>query len=253
VIEDTMFFPRLRRQAKWMFLFLALVFGLGFVGFGVGAGGIGLGNVFQGVADSGVPSVSDAEKEASENPSDPQAFRKLATAHQADGNTDGAIEALERMVLLRPKNVDALRELAGLYLAKAGEAQTRASEANLRAAYLAPGTSVANSITVDGKPIDPDPITTALSTRLSTIVSTELGAAQQASASAVATYEKIVAARPRDPSVLLELGQAAEGASDTATAIEAYEKFLRLAPTDPTAPEVRRLLKELRAFSSPSG
>ena len=27
VIEDTMFFPRLRRHAKWMFLFLALVFG----------------------------------------------------------------------------------------------------------------------------------------------------------------------------------------------------------------------------------
>jgi hypothetical protein len=36
VIEDTMFFPRLRRHAKWMFLFLALVFALGFVGFGVG-------------------------------------------------------------------------------------------------------------------------------------------------------------------------------------------------------------------------
>ena len=31
-----MFFPRLRRQAKWVFLFLALVFALGFVGFGVG-------------------------------------------------------------------------------------------------------------------------------------------------------------------------------------------------------------------------
>ena len=27
-IEDTMFFPRLRRHAKWMFVFLALVFGL---------------------------------------------------------------------------------------------------------------------------------------------------------------------------------------------------------------------------------
>ena len=40
-IEDTMFFPRLRRHAKWMFVFLALVFGLGFVVFGVGAGGTG--------------------------------------------------------------------------------------------------------------------------------------------------------------------------------------------------------------------
>ena len=28
-IEDTMFFPKLRRHAKWMFVLLALVFGLG--------------------------------------------------------------------------------------------------------------------------------------------------------------------------------------------------------------------------------
>ena len=34
-----MFFPRLRRQAKWMFVFLALVFGVGFVAFGVGGTG----------------------------------------------------------------------------------------------------------------------------------------------------------------------------------------------------------------------
>ncbi len=248
-----MFFPRLRRQAKWMFLFLAIAMGGGFVLFGVGAGGIGLGNVLEGAGDSGVPSVSEAEKEASENPSDPRAFRELATAHQAADDTDGAIEALERVVLLRPKSVDDLRQLAVLYLAKAGEAQTRAQEANLRAAFLAPGTTVASSIAIDGKPLEPDAISNALSTRLSTLVSTELGAAQQAYASAVSTYKKIVAARPRDPSVLLELGQAATNANDTASAIEAYEKFIRLAPTDPTVPEVERVLKELRAFSTPSG
>ena len=32
-----MFFTRLRAHAKWMFVFLALVFGVGFVGFGIGA------------------------------------------------------------------------------------------------------------------------------------------------------------------------------------------------------------------------
>src|SRR6188768_4524807 len=63
VIEDTMFFPRLRRHAKWMFLFLALVFALGFVGFGVGAGGVGFGDVIRDAAGGGgQPSVSDAEE-----------------------------------------------------------------------------------------------------------------------------------------------------------------------------------------------
>jgi tetratricopeptide (TPR) repeat protein len=248
-----MFFPRLRRHAKWMFLFLALVFGLGFVGFGVGAGGIGVGNIFQGVGTSGVPSISESEKRVSENPSDAQAFRDLATAHQAAANTDEAIEALESFVALRPKNVDALRELAGLYLAQASEAQQEANIANTRAAYFAPGASVAGTTLLDGKPLEPDAISSAVNTRLSEAVSAALGEAQQAASQAVTTYKKIVAAAPKDPNVQLELAQAAESAGDSASAIAAYEAFLRLAPDDPTSPEVRRILKQLRASSTTTG
>ncbi len=43
-----MFFPKLRRQAKWMFVFLALAFGIGFVAFGIGGtGGSGISDLFQ--------------------------------------------------------------------------------------------------------------------------------------------------------------------------------------------------------------
>ena len=66
-----MFFPRLRKQAKWVFLFLAVAFGLGFVGFGVGAGGVGVADTFRGLAgDDGIPSVSDAQAKVAENPKD---------------------------------------------------------------------------------------------------------------------------------------------------------------------------------------
>jgi tetratricopeptide (TPR) repeat protein len=254
VIEDTMFFPRLRRHAKWMFLFLALAFGLGFVGFGVGAGGIGIGDVFRGQAGgSGVPSISEAEKRVSENPSDPKAHRDLATAHQAEGNTDEAIEALESFVGLRPKNVDALRELAGLYLAKATEAQQRAQEAQLRGAYLAPGASIAGVVQLGGKPLDADPISNAVSSGISQEISVALADAQEANAKAVDMYRRITQATPNDPSVQLELAQAAEGAGDVATAISAYDAFLKLAPDDPTAVEVKRILKLLRAQSGATG
>jgi hypothetical protein len=119
-----MFFPRLRRHAKWMFLFLALAFGLGFVGFGVGAGGIGVGDVFRDAAGgTSVPSVSDAEQRVLDNPKDAQAFKDLATAHQADDNIDEAIEAMQSYVALRPRDTDGLRELAALYLQQASEAQ----------------------------------------------------------------------------------------------------------------------------------
>jgi tetratricopeptide (TPR) repeat protein len=246
VIEDTMFFPKLRRHAKWMFLFLALVFGLGFVGFGVGAGGIGVGNIFQGSGDSGIPSISAAEKRVLENPRDAAAFRELATAHQAEGNTDDAIEALESFVELRPKNVDGLRELAALYLAKASEAQQEAQIANTRAAFTVPGVTVAGTIVLDGRPLDPDPISSAVNESFSAEVNAALAEAQSASAKAVEMYRKIAAASPGDPNVQLELAQAAQSAGDTATVIAAYEKFLKIAPDDPTAPEIKRILKELK-------
>jgi tetratricopeptide (TPR) repeat protein len=247
VIEDTMFFPKLRRHAKWMFLFLALVFGLGFVGFGVGAGGIGVGNVFQGANDSGLPSISSAEKRVSENPRDAQAFRDLATAHQAEGNTDEAIEALESFIGLRPKNVDGLRELAALYLAKASESQQEANNANLRAAYTVPGATIASTIIIDGQPLEADAISSAVNARLSEAVNAALSEAQTASSQAVEMYRRIAEASPGEPTVQLELAQAAQQAGDNTTAIAAYEKFLKIAPDDPTAPEVKRLIKELKA------
>ena len=249
-----MFFPKLRRHAKWMFLFLALVFGLGFVGFGVGAGGIGFANILEGGGDSGVPSVEAAEKRIAENPEDAQAYRDLATGEQAAGNTDEAIQALENFVRLRPKNVDALQELSGLYLVKAGEAQNAANLANARAALLAPGSRVSSILILDGKPLDPDPISSAVNTQLSQAVQTHLGEVQQAYAQAVDVHRRITEATPRDPSAQLLLAETAIEAGDPATAIAAYEKFLKLSPNDPSAPEITRILKQLRAQSQvPTG
>jgi tetratricopeptide (TPR) repeat protein len=246
VIEDTMFFPKLRRQAKWMFLFLALVFAIGFVGFGVGAGGIGLGNVVQGGGDSGVPSVGSAEKRVSENPRDPEAFRDLATAHQAEGNTDEAIEALENLARLRPRDVSALRDLAGLYLAKASEAQQEAQNANFRAAYTVPGATIAGLTIIDGKPLDPDPISSAVNGRLSEAVNAAFQEAQTASSSAVDAYRRVTVALPKDANARLDLAQAAVDAGDNETAIKAYEAFLRIDPQNPLAPDVKRQLKDLK-------
>jgi predicted Zn-dependent protease len=254
VIEDTMFFPRLRRQAKWVFLFLALVFALGFVGFGVGAGGVGVGDIFRDPGGgTGVPSVSEAEQRVSENPRDPQAFRDLATAHQDAGNTDGAIEALEGLVALRPKNEDARRELAALYLAKAGEAQERAQIAQLRAAYLAPSASIPALAQIGDKVVPVDPITDAVNSLYSDDIQAALLEAQNASARAVEMFRQIASAKPTDPAVQLQLAETALDANDAATAIGAYEKFLRLAPDDPLAPEVRRILRQLRQQTGATG
>lgn len=245
-----MFFPRLRKQAKWMFLFLALAMGLGFVAFGVGAGGVGIGDVFRDAAGGdGIPSVSEAEQRVAENPRDMEALRELVTAHQTAGDTRGAIEALERMVEIRPRNADLLRELAGVYLSQASQASERAQALQFRNAYLAPATTVSGILELGGRPLDVDRITNAVSTNLEDDISAAYGEAQEAAAKQVETLKRVVRVTPNDPSAQLELARAATDAGDTATTIAAYEKFLRLAPNDPTAPEVRRILKQLRGSS----
>lgn len=243
-----MFFPRLRRHAKWVFVFLAVAFGLGFVGFGVGAGGVGIGDVFRGQSGSGIPGVSDARERVSKNPKDAKANRDLATALQAAGQTDEAIEALESYIALKPRDDGALRELASLYLVQVEEAQREYQIAQVRAAFLGTGAAVFQSIELGGRPLDPDPISNAVNSVIAQGGNSALFEAQQAAASSVEAYRKIAALTPNDPSVQLELGQAAESAGDSATAIGAYERYLELVPADDaTAREVRRLLKQLRA------
>lgn len=244
-----MFFPKLRRHAKWVFLFLAVAFGLGFIGFGVGAGGVGIGDAFRGAGGaSGIPSVSDAQKRANENPKDAKAFRDLATALQANAETGDAIEALESFVALRPKDAAALRELAALYLVQVSEAQQRYQIAELRTGYLAASGIALQSINLGGRPLDLDAISSAVSSVTSQDSNAALGEAQQAASSAVEAYRKIATLTPDDPTVQLELGEAARNAGDTATAIAAYKKYLDLVPAnDPTAREVRRLLATLSA------
>ncbi len=244
-----MFFPRLRRHAKWMFLFLALAVGLGFVGFGVGAGGIGIGDVFRDSAGgTGVPSISDSEQKVLDNPKDAQAFKDLATAHQAEGNLDDAIEAMQSYIALKPKDTDGLRELAALYLQQASAAQERAQIYQYRSDYLAPGSIRDTIFQLNGSPLTPDPITNAVSTAYDREISAAASQIQTASVQAVEAYRRITEIQPKDPTVQLELAQAAQSANDTATVIAAYEAFLKLAPDDPTAPEVRRILKQYKQF-----
>ena len=101
-----MFFPKLRRQAKWMFVFLALTFAVGFVGFGVGSSGSGLDQLWNnlGVGGSSGPSVSDAQKKI--NKGDLVAYKELADAYRQDGNLDQAIAAGEQYLKARPKDYE---------------------------------------------------------------------------------------------------------------------------------------------------
>lgn len=239
-----------------MFVFLALVFGLGFVVFGIGSDqGTGIGDLLRdggGGANGGV-SVSDARKQVAENPKSADAQRTLATALQEDGRTEEAETVLNRYLELRPKDGDALRELAGIYLGRATTYAQRAQEAQLRASYLTFGSTFSTPLDLgNGATLGPDPIDEAISTQANQAINEAYSASQQAFQQAEQTYDKLAAATPNDPNVQLELAQAAQQSGNLAKAISAYEQFLKLAPDDPSAPIVKQQIAQLKAAQAPA-
>lgn len=245
-LEERLFFPRLIGHAKWVFVVLALFFGLGFVLFGVGAGGVGVGDVFRGSGSTGVESVSDAREKTEERPNDPAAWRGLATALQTEGETEQAIAALDRAITLAPKQADAYRELAGLHLNLATERQREAQLAQAISVYRAPSQAFPSLLGPTGQPVVEDPIAGGVSSRAGARVDEALRAATTQAALAVDAYKRLVELEPDDPNTQLELAQAAQQTGDVTTAIAAYERFLELAPDDPSASVVRDQLKQLR-------
>jgi tetratricopeptide (TPR) repeat protein len=248
-IEDTMFFPRLRRHAKWMFVLLALVFGLGFVLFGVGAGGVGVGDIFRDAGGT-AQSVSDARGKTEDRPNDPEAWIELATALQTEGETAEAIAALDRAIAIRPNDPDPYSQLAGLHLTLAQERQQDAQLAQLAAAYRAPAQSFRLFASPSGQSVLSDPIGLGINAIASQRATTAYQDAQTSATLAVDAYEQLAKLEPGDPSVQLLLAQTAQQVGDATTAIAAYERFLKLAPDDSNASIVREQLKQLRGTAA---
>ena len=241
VIEDTMFFPKLRRHAKWMFVFLALVFASGFVIFGVGSdvqGGIG--DIFR---DSGAgtdtPSVQEARERVAEQPNNAEALRDLATALTVEAQTDEATEVLARYTALRPKDENAAAR-ARRALPHPGEPPPGRGGADAAARELPHGRrDLLRSAAAARRHLDPlqDPIVQAITTKANAEVNAAYTAAQDAYRSAADSYDKVVVLVPTDPNIQLELAQTAQRSGDLPRAIAAYERFVELAPDDPSAPD----------------
>ena len=167
--EDLMFFPKLRRRAKWVFLFLAIAFAFSFVFFGVGAGGSGIGDylsdLFNRPVSSDTPSLDDAQEAVAERPNDPAAQLDLAKAAQADGQLDLAVTAYEEYRAMRPNDTDALRTLAALYGTQIAEAQRRATIASNEAAEASLPNTLAPEDSEFLQDLTTNPLTASLSAR----------------------------------------------------------------------------------------
>jgi tetratricopeptide (TPR) repeat protein len=254
-----MFFPRLRRQAKWMFVFLVLVFGLGFVVFGVGSGGgLGLGDLIQNLGTpSGGPSVKSSQKKI--NKGDFTAYKQLAEAYRAQNNQDQAIAAGEQYVKARPKDYDFIRSLASDYEGKAtklrADAQAIQDELNTTTGgglFSLPQNSPLGQALGNGR-IDQE-----LTTYANQKLSDDYAGMQSSYGRAATLYQRVAAVQPNDTLLQLLLAQSAYQGGKAPLAIKAYQRVITLAPDSAEAQQARQQLsfiisQQRKATNVPSG
>jgi tetratricopeptide (TPR) repeat protein len=252
-VEQTMFFPRLRAQAKWVFVLLAIAFAVGFVFFGVGSGSTGLGDILRGNfnlfgnGSSGNSStVNKALKQTQKHPQSAAAWSALANAYQTDGKTTKANAALLHYLKLKPNDIDALQRVAGYYENQANvkyaHAQTIQAQAPLNYAAVV-GVSSSSQL---GQLLSQDPISQQLSQK----ANTDLAASQSAIRQDESFYKRIAKLQPTDVNTQYHLGQLADFLGDTKVALTAYGKVVKLAPSDPTARTARQRIALLTLQSA---
>ena len=170
--EDELFFARLRRHTKWMFVLLALVFAVGFVAFGVGSGSTGvggIGDIFNSVfggSTSGTDSrIKSDQKKLAANPGDVQTAIDLSTLYQQKQQTSQALAALNHAAKAKPKNLDLLNAIAGIYRNETSTAKNDAAaaqEALSSRAVTPPGLDINSTL---GQALGSDPLTQQLRTK----------------------------------------------------------------------------------------
>lgn len=252
--EDQLFFSRLRSHGRWMFAVVAAAFIISFVILGVGSGSSGisdiLGNLLSGTSASG-SSLKALQKQTVTHPKSASAWLNYANQLEQDHQPDNAIAALTQYLKLRPKDVNELDELAGLYYSRASDWNTLYSNSEALSQALTPTAFVSpKASTPLGKAIaalPADPVSSTVTSELGTTTTNEYEKVIGYLDSRVTVYQKLAKLSPDDAYTQYSLAQAAQDAGNSSVAIAAYERFIKLAPNDQLASTARSEIKQLKA------
>jgi len=141
--NQQLFFMKLRRRAKFVYVLLAVLFAVTFAFLGVGSGSSGLDQLFSNLnifGGGGGNSVSKAQKHIKEHPNAATGYRELATAYESKGDTDASITALQSYTRIKAKDAKAWSELAGLQLTQASSFSQAYQDAYTARQLAAPST-----------------------------------------------------------------------------------------------------------------
>jgi len=249
--NQELFFIRMRRSAKPVYLILAVLFAVTFAFLGVGSGtNGGLDQLFQGLNPfhhSGT-SVSSAQKYVAKHPNDPKGFRDLATAYEGKNDTAGAISALQQYTTMKRKDAKAWAELGNL---QSQQAQTYATQyqSTYQARQLAAPSQPFLPTGKLGTALGTNQIEQTAATQADSQLQTLQQQAQLGYSNAVSSYQRAANLAPGDANNWFTLATVAQQSGDVKTAVKAYKKYLALNPDSTSAAQIKALIKQLQPAS----
>jgi tetratricopeptide (TPR) repeat protein len=251
-------FERIRRTQKPVFIFLATMFGLGFVALGVGQGtnGINIGDLFSSSSGSGT-SISGLSSRVQSQPKDAGAWLQLARAYQTAGQVSQSISAFQSYLALKPKNQGALTATAAL-LEQRGQsdaAKVQAYQAAAAAYTQVAGATAAGSLKL-GTALT-HPLLNTLAQPAQTAASTLETSAITDFAQALGLRQKLTKLAPKNADYQLLVARDAYATQSYATVATALQQYLTLSPnlTKANKKQIRQEIVQFKllAKTSPGG
>jgi len=249
--NQQLFFMRLRRRAKFVYVLLAVLFAVTFAFLGVGSGSSGLDQLFSNlnIFGGGGNSVSKAQNYVKKHPTAAKGYRDLATAYESKGDTDGAITALQSYTRIKEKDARAWSELGGLQLTQAGDLSQQYQAAYAQRQLAAPSTPFLPAGKL-GEALGQNKIEQGAAQRADAVVTDLQQRTQLAYNNAVSSYDQAAQLQPENANAWFQLAQAAQTGGDYKTAVKGYKRFLALNPETTSAGQIKQLIKQLSAATS---
>jgi hypothetical protein len=240
----------MRRQTRWVFAVLAVVFAGSFVFLGVGSGGSALtdflnGNIHLFGSSSG-PSVQSVQQKVAKDPTNAKLRLQLAQLLVQKNRIDEAIPAYKAYLKLKPGDTGGLLGLAGVYSTKitalSNELQSPPTPpwAGLNA-FLPVAQTTALGTALSGLQ-PPELSITALQQGQTDLLQKQLAGVVTAH---LGIYRTIAAKTPGDSGAFHEIEVIASQDGDVTAAIAIDKQFLKKFSTDPLVPDIKQEIKTL--------
>jgi tetratricopeptide (TPR) repeat protein len=251
--NQDLFFSKLRRQMKWVYVALIIIFAVSFVFIGVGSGsGGGLDQLYQGIFGGNGDAVGKAKAEIKTNPA--KGYKDLANAYVTNNDLTAAIGAMHSYLNIKKKDSNGWAQLGG-YEKQQGDTAAAQYQQILQASQLeSPGT-IFQPTGALGAQLGSNPIEQYYTQKNQALSGPLYQQAITAYNSSLTDFQKAAkyATRANRADAVLGVYSAAQVVGNKKVALRALQRYVKLAPNSPNLKDLEAQCKQLGGSCTPKG